>query len=144
MTAKRNLTVPVLGELTYDEELVHFCGQVQWAGRPVRVTVPAGSDEQVSASAAAIAQVVERLDVFDARLRAYAAAELRELAGDWHGPGAAPSADEFAARIRLTELALDEDDGMEAWFADGGLFDGHVICVALDADGQLLEVDIHG
>lgn len=54
------------------------------------------------------------------------------------------SAKVFATRISLSGVQVSPDGSMDAYFADGGLFAGHTICVTVDARAKVKHATIVG
>lgn len=130
-----------------------YNGEGEWLGHTIRLALDS-DDEQESPTAAAIA-TLHRLyaapqDWHD-RLTAHAARELIEIARDWQEDGEGEIDDEarlseadFARRIRLEEISIDEDGGFTAWFDDDNIFWGHVIMVSINADGEYEDAEFAG
>lgn len=130
-----------------------YNGEGEWLGHTIRLALDS-DDEQESPTAAAIATLhrlhAAQQDWHD-RLTAYAARELIEIARDWQEDGEGEIDDEarlseadFARRIRLEEISIDEDGGFTAWFDDDNIFWGHVIMVSINADGEYEDAEFAG
>lgn len=130
-----------------------YNGEGEWLGHTIRLALDS-DDEQERPTAAAIA-TLHRLyaapqDWHD-RFTAHAARELIEIARDWQEDGEGEIDDEarlseadFARRIRLEEISIDEDGGFTAWFNDDNIFWGHVIMVSINADGGYEDAEFAG
>lgn len=130
-----------------------FYGPGEWLGQPISISL-ACAQGQTHPAAAAIATLhrlhAAQQDWHD-RLTAYAARELIEIARDWQEDGEGEIDDEarlseadFARRIRLEEISIDEDGGFTAWFDDDNIFWGHVIMVSINADGEYEDAEFAG
>jgi len=135
------------------EDLEAFYGPGEWLGQPISISL-ACAQGQTHPAAAAIATLhrlhTAQQDWHD-RLTAYAARELIEIARDWQEDGEGEIDDEarlseadFARRIRLEEISIDEDGGFTAWFDDDNIFWGHVIMVSINADGEYEDAEFAG
>ncbi|MFT4260148.1 DUF2262 domain-containing protein [Microbacterium sp.] len=144
-----------LGSFELERSFGWFSGVVAWAGSDVQALLHADDDSVTGSETCAVAlRALERrlsdADTIDARWRAFAAAQLTELANDWRQeasddePLAEISPEAFAERIRLSELAIASDGSMTACFDDDDLFWGHTIVLETDAGGTPHDADIAG
>lgn len=82
----------------------------------------------------------------DRQLRAYAAGHMLDTANDWLGDADEEpiTAEQFADRITLSELAFRNDGSIEAYYDDGDIFWGHCIIVRMDKNGNIEDAEIAG
>ena len=80
------------------------------------------------------------------KLRAYAAGHMLDTANDWLGDADEEpiTAEQFADRITLSELAFRNDGSIEAYYDDGDIFWGHCIIVRMDKNGNIEDAEIAG
>ena len=79
-------------------------------------------------------------------VRAYAAGHMLDTANDWLGDADEEpiTAEQFADRITLSELAFRNDGSIEAYYDDGDIFWGHCIIVRMDKNGNIEDAEIAG
>jgi len=137
---------PVLGTFAFDSSM--DCWQTQ-------STVPLGGTDQVVLSLSVngdtdvpaerfddAARILRRLD--PRTLRRIVAEHYLELYNDiWCQDDEDLDHDGFCARITPTSIDIDED-GVQIYFDDGGLFLGHSILMLLDMELQLAEIKLAG
>ena len=75
---------------------------------------------------------------FEQRISAYISEHLLELANDWldNDDQDPITADVFAKRITMGELAFRNDGTIEVYYDDDDIFWGHCIIANIDADGN--------
>lgn len=145
---------PRLGDLTYDERLQEWRGQLTLAGRAVRLSITdlatpqAGRDlpDQPAALAAHADRVGQLIAGQDALHRAVADL-LLEQANDWRDEDDTPeplTTEAFLTATSLTDVCLYGDGSAELVYDDGDLFAGHVIVASVDADGTVTDADLAG
>ena len=105
-----------------------------------------GSGETCEAALAAYKKHEMNMPELDRQLRAYAAGHMLDTANDWlDNDGEEPiTADQFADRITLSELAFRNDGSIEAYYDDGDIFWGHCIIVRMDKNGNIEDAEIAG
>ena len=98
-----------------------------------------GSDETCEAALAAYKKHEMNMPELDRQLRAYAAGHMLDTANDWLGDADEEpiTAEQFADRITLSELAFRNDGSIEAYYDDGDIFWGHCIIVRMDKNGNI-------
>lgn len=141
-----------LGKLVLDREYSWFKGKIDWNG--VKVSLILETDQEDGEQAETALVVANKLATsvaeWDSNMKKYAAQELVDLANDWladnedeHAP---ESIDEqyFIQAIKLSELAINSDGSITAYFDDGDLFWGHSIEVDIDEEGEFVSADIAG
>ena len=105
-----------------------------------------GSDETCEAALAAYKKHEMNMPELDRQLRAYAAGHMLDTANDWLGDAdeGPITAEQFADRITLSELAFRNDGSIEAYYDDGDIFWGHCIIVRMDKNGVVKDAEIAG
>lgn len=94
------------------------------------------------------------------RAKQFAAEQLLTLANDWcedawlndhededesNIPPFVPlTAEDFAARLTLTDIAVDSDNNFDLWYSDGGMFWGHAVCVRGSLNGGFAGAKMEG
>ena len=108
--------------------------------------VDEGSDETCEAALAAYKKHEMNMPELDRQLRAYAAGHMLDTANDWLGDADEEpiTAEQFADRITLSELAFRNDGSIEAYYDDGDIFWGHCIIVRMDKNGNIEDAEIAG
>ena len=71
---------------------------------------------------------------------------MLDTANDWLGDADEEpiTAEQFADRITLSELAFRNDGSIEAYYDDGDIFWGHCIIVRMDKNGNIEDAEIAG
>ncbi len=148
-----------IGDFELDRAFGWFSGLIARDDGDISVTLAVDEPailgaETCQATFACLHALVEDLEVIDARWRAFAAGKLTDLANDWQddaqeeddeaAPEAPVTADTFAQRIRLSELSLDTEGSMTAYYDDDDLFWGHAILVEVASDGTPGDATIAG
>ncbi|MEJ8302640.1 DUF2262 domain-containing protein [Saccharibacillus sacchari] len=134
------------GTLTFDPDYQRFGGQIANGDRPVGLYVDVSERDQSEALIPALETLIRQLRELDRSAKLYAAEELVELKNDaWLDEDEDELTEqEFADRMTLQSLTLDEDAEFTLWYEDGDLFWGHTICVVLGADGEWRSADMMG
>lgn len=86
------------------------------------------------------------LSALDDAARRYAAGELVEAKNDaWLDEDEEELTEiDFAGKMTLESVTLDEDGTLTFWYEDGDLFWGHTICVRQSAQGEWLSAEMMG
>jgi len=148
-----------IGDFELDRAFGWFSGLITRDDGDISVTLAVDEPailgaETCHAAFACLHTLMADLSVIDARWRAFAAEKLTDLANDWQddaqeedgeaAPEAPITADTFARRIRLSELSIDTEGSMTAYYDDDDLFWGHVILIEVAADGTPGDATIAG
>lgn len=131
-----------------------FNASLDWLGEECSVSLEIDDDNSETANAAltAFKQLYAKLPEWDAKFRAYAAAELTENANDWQADAAEDEEKEyqplteaeFARRISISEFNMNPDGDFTAYYDDDDLFWGHVILVEGNINGEISDAYIAG
>ena len=131
----------LLGELTLYKRFSCFEGKADWTGRAIRITLEVNKDDAESwaAAMAAMRQLLTAQAEWDEKMRAFAARELTSLANDWleDADAAAITEADFARRIRLVNLVMEDDGAFMAYHDDDDMFFGHSVTVYGDLKNGL-------
>ena len=131
-----------------------FNASLDWLGEECSVSLEIDDDNSDTANAAltAFKQLYAKLPEWDAKFRAFAAAELTENANDWQADAAENEEKEyqplteaeFARRISISEFNMNPDGDFTAYYDDDDLFWGHVILVEGNINGEISDAYIAG
>lgn len=120
-------THETLGELHWDDNLGW------WKTADGLIGLAVKPDADLDAHAARAQQIQERIPEF----KTFAAEQLlAEHNTTWReGPGRETKKG-FIGKLKLDGITLGDDLSAELYFADGGLFWGHIVLISVDADGK--------
>ena len=144
---KQTINHPLFGEFNFDEALNDYCGTVDWCGSEVDVYLsdyaPEDSSEQIFAN---LHTIYAARDVWDRKLRQFAAEKYTALANDWRDDDDTHeiTAQEFAERLQPSVLNVCKGGLFTFHFEDDDLFAGHSISVDAMAEGELLGASMQG
>ena len=104
-----------------------------------------GSDESCTVALEAFNKI-DNFKEFEQRISAYISEHLLDLANDWldNDDQDPITAEIFAKRITMGELAFRNDGTIEVYYDDDDIFWGHCIIANIDADGNPVDADIAG
>ncbi|QIK63780.1 DUF2262 domain-containing protein [Leucobacter viscericola] len=143
------------GSFTLDRAFECFIGDLHRDDSAIGVSldVDEGSVEGAETCTVALSyltELVAALPRVEASWRAFAATKLTGLANDWQQeddsePAPEPiTADTFARRIRLSELAINDEGLITTYFDDGEMFGGHSITFYVEPDGTMTDAHLAG
>ncbi len=147
------LTDPDLPGVCFEleREFDWFITQLDWLGDDCSVSLETAEDkEDATAALAVFKQFYAELPAWDAKMRAFAAAELTSNANDWQedcgddDEVSLITEDDFARRISVCEFSMDADGDFTAYFADDDMFFGHSILVEGNINGELSDAYLAG
>ena len=136
------ITDEILGEMTFDESLGSFEGEVEISGQNIYFGISVDNindKETVDRLISEFKKFISEFDKWDKRIREFSAEKLTDNANDWLQDS--PEDDEefveiteekFAERMVLNSIGFDEN-GFEVFYDDDDMFWGHSILV----DGTL-------
>ena len=133
----------LLGTFTLDRVVHQFDATVAWEKKSITLSVPEdGFDRALATSHALWAESQQ----WDARIRSFAAEKLLDLKNEvWLDDDESEvSALEFARRLDLQSIVIEDDGSFTFWFGDDGLFAGHSITVSGTVEGGLKDAKIEG
>lgn len=139
---------------TLERQFNWFSASLDWLGEPCRVSLETDDDnpETAQAALAAFKRFYADLPEWDAKFRAFAAAELTDNANDWQAEAAEDNEQEyqelteaeFARRISISEFNMNPDGDFTVYYDDDDLFWGHVILVEGNIEGRIDDAYIAG
>lgn len=130
-----------IGSLAFDRKAGWWQTRRPWQGVPVDLRLDATEDGLDIAAAHARTLLADEAG-WDERCRAAAVEHLLVLANAWaDGPVTAKT---FRSALVLEAITVDEEGGLELWFADGGLFAGHAVCVSGTVQDGVTDAEILG
>lgn len=141
---------PTLGEFELYKSLKMFQKQVTWAGDTGMLYFDLDEDPgRMEASLRTAYALFGDQEGWSARVRAFAADELVELANEWLADDEEAEVDEithamFMERMELSSISVDPDGGFEMYFHDGDMFWGHAIVLDGNIDGSFGSAEIAG
>ena len=107
--------------------------------------VDEGSDESCTVALATF-NTIDNFKAFEQRISTYISETLLDLANDWldNDDQDPITAEIFAKRITMGELAFRNDGTIEVYYDDDDIFWGHCIIANIDAEGNPVHADIAG
>ena len=132
------ITDEILGEISFDESLGSFEGEIQINGENVDFGISVddiNDKETVEKLISEFKKFVSEFDKWDKEMRAFAAEALTDDANDWLQDSLEDgeefveiTEEKFAERMVLNSIGFDEN-GFEVFYDDDDMFWGHSILV---------------
>ena len=136
------ITDELLGEMTFDESLGSFEGEVEISGQNIYFGISVddiNDKETVDRLISEFKKFISEFDKWDKRIREFSAEKLTDNANDWLRDSLEDdeefveiTEEKFAERMVLNSIGFDEN-GFEVFYDDDDMFWGHSILV----DGTL-------
>ena len=136
------ITDEILGEMTFDESLGSFEGEVEISGQNIYFGISVDNindKETVDRLISEFKKFISEFDKWDKRIREFSAEKLTDNANDWLQDSLEDdeefveiTEEKFAERMVLNSIGFDEN-GFEVFYDDDDMFWGHSILV----DGTL-------
>ena len=136
------MTDEILGEMTFDESLGSFEGEVEISGQNIYFGISVDNindKETVDRLISEFKKFISEFDKWDKRIREFSAEKLTDNANDWLQDSLEDdeefveiTEEKFAERMVLNSIGFDEN-GFEVFYDDDDMFWGHSILV----DGTL-------
>ena len=136
------ITDELLGEMTFDESLGSFEGEVEISGQNIYFGISVddiNDKETVDRLISEFKKFISEFDKWDKRIREFSAEKLTDNANDWLQDSLEDdeefveiTEEKFAERMVLNSIGFDEN-GFEVFYDDDDMFWGHSILV----DGTL-------
>ncbi len=136
------ITDEILGEMTFDESLGSFEGEVEISGQNIYFGISVddiNDKETVDRLISEFKKFISEFDKWDKRIREFSAEKLTDNANDWLRDSLEDdeefveiTEEKFAERMVLNSIGFDEN-GFEVFYDDDDMFWGHSILV----DGTL-------
>lgn len=135
-----------LGRLVLNRLSDCFEGNLTWRASSIGISFYGEDADGQRTAREALRAICKDLTDLDARAREYAAGELLTLFNEEWSDDDEPehSADDFTARLTLTDISASEDGDFEFWYDDGDLFCGHAIQVRGNLTDGFTNADIVG
>ena len=130
------MDVEGLGTFTFNRQVGWYEAEVDWAGKTVRLDFDKGSEEAMKAAQATAKALLSEAQSWDERVRTFAAQKLTDLANQWakdaeeEAQSEEITPEDFARRMELDAIQVDDQGGFTFWFDDGEMFWGHAIQVS--------------
>ena len=131
-----SIYVEDLGTFTFNRQVGWYEAEIKWVDGTVRLDFDKGNEEAMKAAQATAKALLSDDKSWDERVRTFAAEKLTDLANQWAKDAeeeAAPeeiTAEDFARRMELDAIQVDDQGGFTFWFDDGEMFWGHSIRVS--------------
>ncbi|MDA1475176.1 DUF2262 domain-containing protein [Bacillus changyiensis] len=139
-----------LGTFKLNKAVKLFEKEITWAGQAGILYFDWHENEQEMKASLATAHILFQDQVqWDAKIRAYAAEELVELANDWLQDNDETEIDEitkelFIELMEFSSISVYSDGDFEVFFDDGDMFWGHSIIVSGHRNGTFESAEIAG
>ena len=143
----------LFGDMTLDRSYGWFEGSGNWLGETVDVDISCEDENDAKKLLPKLEEMFENAERWDKDIRTFAAGELTELANDWLD---AENEDEdgeqlpeiteedFARRIKIVSIELDEDAEFTVFFDDDNMFLRHSVVVYGDLENGPNEANMEG
>lgn len=139
------------GTFELNKEFDFFEGESQWLKGKALIYLDSDVDNQHTANDAlnTIQKIIGNKEVWDKKIREFAAEKLVDLANDWLESDEYDNPQEitkesFIERIRISELAIHIDGEFTAYYNDDDIFWGHIITLIGNVNGDLSDAYIEG
>ena len=147
------ITDELLGEMTFDESLGSFEGEVEISGQNIYFGISVddiNDKETVDRLISEFKKFISEFDRWDKRIREFAAKSLTDCANDWlqdsledGEPFIEITEERFAQRMVLNSIGYDEN-GFDVYYDDDDMFWGHCILVYGTLENGIEEAQIAG
>ena len=147
------ITDEILGEMTFDERLGSFEGEILINGENVDFGISVddiNDKETVEKLISEFKKFITDFDNWDKRIRTFSAKALTDNANDWLQDSLEDdeefveiTEEKFAERMVLNSIGFDEN-GFEVFYDDDDMFWGHCILVYGTLENGIEEAQIAG
>lgn len=142
----------LLGKLIQDRKFGYFVGKAHWLDRNIEVLLDVNKDDKESwnQALAAMRSFFTEQEKWDKEMRKYAAEELTELANEWLEDEEETqdcleiTEEEFAKRIIIYSVSMDDEGKFRACFEDDNMFAGHTVVVYGSVEEGLDRANMEG
>ena len=143
----------LFGNMTLERSYGWFEGRGNWLGETIDVDISCEDENDAKKLLPKLEEMFENAERWDKDIRTFAANELTELANDWLD---AENEDEdgeqlpeiteedFARRIKIVSIELDEDAEFTVFFDDDNMFLRHSVVVYGDLENGPNEANMEG
>ena len=146
----QSIYVEDLGTFVLNRQVGWYEAELDWLDGTVRFDFDKGTDEAMKGAQATAKALLSEAPSWDERVRAFAAAQLTDLANQWAQDEPEEEVpqkitpEEFAQRMELDAIQVDDRGGFIFWFEDGELFWGHSIRVSGTLEGGPDDAQMEG
>ena len=147
------ITDEILGEMTFDESLGSFEGEVEISGQNIYFGISVDNindKETVDRLISEFKKFISEFDKWDKRIREFSAEKLTDNANDWLQDSLEDdeefveiTEEKFAERMVLNSIGFDEN-GFDVYYDDDDMFWGHCILVYGTLENGIEEAQIAG
>ena len=147
------ITDELLGEMTFDESLGSFEGEVEISGQNIYFGISVddiNDKETVDRLISEFKKFISEFDKWDKRIREFSAEKLTDNANDWLRDSLEDdeefveiTEEKFAERMVLNSIGFDEN-GFDVYYDDDDMFWGHCILVYGTLENGIEEAEIAG
>jgi len=143
-TAPKTFESTALGPMVEDRTVGWFERDLPWLGHEIEVSIRAASVPQMQKMSRTIATIADDQKTWHTRAASFLAQELLTLYNDeWSDGAATLDADQFASRLRLLLIHVDESNGSFSLnFDDDNMFGGHSIHLDGNLNGKFKNAGI--
>ena len=142
---------PVYGSFTLDRSNDIFKSEISFGASEIalELTTDVPYGETADKALEALHRLYSDLPAVDERLKKYAAEIDTEHANDWNADEEPEkqheiTAEEFAKRMTLCMVSIENDGSASFWYDDDDMFFGHVIVIEVDSSGTPSEPKLMG
>lgn len=147
----QSVYVEDLGTFVLNRQVGWYEAELSWLDGTVRLDFDNGTDEAMKAAQATARALLADAQSWDTRIRTFAARQLTQLANQWAQDGVEEgeepqeiTPEEFARRMELDAIQVDDQGGFTFWFEDGEMFWGHSIRVSGTLEGGPDDAQMEG
>lgn len=143
----------VLGEFVLDKDLEMFEGSIERNGKKIILYLEIEKDDPETWDNAHenMKRFISELDIRDKEMREFSAESLTDLANDWLEDSVEDdeeieeiNEEDFAQRIDLCEISVDDEGSYTVYYSDGDMFWGHSIQVCGTFEEGIQSADMVG
>ena len=152
----QTLQSQVFGQIALNKEMNWYEGEGNWCGEPIRFSFEVEDIRNVRRAMKRTERIFAKAEALDRKMRKAAARELTELADEWQDSDdddcdeddekerPAITGEEFARRLRPSEIAIDPYGEFVFYYEDDNLFFGHAVSVSVSERGSVQQVQMEG
>lgn len=143
----------VLGEFVLDKDLEMFEGSIERNGKKIILYLEIEKDDPETWDNAHenMKRFISELDIRDKEMREFSAESLTDLANDWLEDSVEDdeeieeiNEEDFAQRIDLCEISVDDEGSYTVYYSDDDMFWGHSIQVCGTFEEGIQSADMVG
>lgn len=130
----KKITDAVMGTIVWNEERQEWTGSIDLENTTAQFSLELNEREEISDQ---LRKTLNFLKNNELQIREKIASEMLALHNEDWNPDVPISQKEFANKIKLEGMNLDESGEAELFYEDGGLFWGHSIVTKIDSSGEI-------